>query len=118
MTTRLSQNSKHKGEKCITPLELNLDDTSTKMTCSKATHTCTVRIYSNVMSKITAHVCAAVRQNDLNISPVSGLSTFPIVLNIFQIWEPPLVSHGKRYLLTLKLKSEYIENINVTPCLK
>jgi len=70
------------------------------------------------MSKITVQMCSAVRQNNLNISPASGLSTFSIFLNILQIWVPPLASHGKRYLLTLKLKSEYIENINVTPCLK
>jgi len=42
ITTRLSENSKQKGEKCIIYSELNLDDTSTKMTCSKATYTCTV----------------------------------------------------------------------------
>jgi len=44
ITTILSQNSKHKGEKCITPSDLNLDDTSTKMTFSKAIHTRTVRV--------------------------------------------------------------------------
>jgi hypothetical protein len=118
ITTRLSHNSKHKGEKCVTPSELNLDDTSKKKACSKATHTCTSHIYYNVMSTITVHVCSAGRQNNLNMSPASSLSTFSIFLKIFQIWEPPLVNHGHRCLPTLKLKSECIENINLTPCLK
>jgi hypothetical protein len=45
ITTRHSQNSKHKWEKCIISSELNLDDTSIEMTYSKATRMRTVWVY-------------------------------------------------------------------------